>query len=104
MRWKALAPSIAMIVSLMVLVGCASAPPYQPMSDARQAIDAAEDVVNDEPRGQELLDQSRRAMQQAERHLKQGDYPTAREHALEARSLAIEAREHSAATRNPGPR
>lgn len=104
MRWKAPGLLVAMIVSTIVIAGCASTPPYQPMSDARQAIDAAEDVVDEEPRGQKLLDDSRRAMQKAERHLEQGDYQTAREHALEARSLAIEAREHSAATRNPGPR
>lgn len=72
--------------------GCATVP-HQQMSDARQAIDSADPVADDEPMARNLLAESRDHLDAAERYLEAGDYELARDHAEMARRLAIQARE-----------
>lgn len=79
------------VLLVAVLSGCASTPPVQEMSDARQAVQAARHEVgpgDDRPalvRAQTLLDR-------AERLLAEGDYAEARRAAVAAKRLAEEAR------------
>lgn len=75
-----------------LLAGCASVP-YQEMSDARQAIDAASPIVADQPGERDQVEQARDLLERAEEHLRDGDYAVARTLAEQARDLAIEARE-----------
>ncbi len=68
------------------------------MSDARQAIDAAEVAAAgvDPP---EELSQGKDLLDRAEQSLQQGDYEQAREFAQSARSAAVTAREKALAAR-----
>jgi len=76
----------------VMLTGCAVLP-YQHMSDARQAIDAAEPVAAENIEAEMLLKASRMHLEAAEQHLEQGEHDQARERAEMARELAIEARQ-----------
>ena len=76
----------------VMLTGCAVLP-YQHMSDARQAIDAAEPVAAENIEAEMLLKASRMHLEAAEQHLEQGEHDQARERASMARELAIEARQ-----------
>lgn len=77
---------------LLFLGGCSLIPPVQEMSNARQSLQAAKSAgaeVHDSKRfskASELLDLASQKMDS-------GDYVTARELALEARSIAIKARQ-----------
>ena len=71
--------------------GCVSAP-VQEMSDARQALQAAQ-VAGAEEHAAEVLYDARRLLQQAEQELDQRHFQNAREHALRAKERAIVARE-----------
>ncbi len=88
---------------VMLVVGCASLPPYQHMSDARQAIAAAEGVVDGQAGAEALLDISREHLDAAGAHLEAGAYEQAREEAGEARRFAIKARETAAGKARAGP-
>lgn len=76
----------------VLLGGCATAP-YQQMSDARQAVEAARPVVADQPEERARLQEAREILGRAEDHLRAGEYRQARRLAIEARDLAIEARQ-----------
>lgn len=82
------------VAALLILLagGCASIP-YQSMSDARQAIRAAEPVVDADGEGAAVLGQARDLLTRAEGELRGGDYKAARQTAERAKGLAIEARE-----------
>lgn len=82
---------VAALVSLLVSA-CASIP-YQAMSDARQAIEAAEPVVEEGDDAEPMLEQARDLLDEAERQLHAGEYKPARNTAERAKGLAIEARE-----------
>jgi hypothetical protein len=84
----------ALIAALFsaLAAGCASIP-YQAMSDARQAIEAAEPVVQEGGDAAPLLERARVELDAAERQLHAGDYKSARSTAERAKGLAIEARE-----------
>jgi len=85
----------ALILVVFLGSGCARAP-VQEMSDARQALDAAEAAaVGGEP--PEELVQGRELLHGAEESLDRGEYEQARELALEARRAAVTARESSLA-------
>jgi len=75
----------------VLLGGCATAP-YQQMSDARQAVEAASPVVADQPDERARLDEAREMLSRAEQHLHDGEYGKARRLAEQARDLAIAAR------------
>lgn len=78
-------------IAILPLAACATAP-VQEMSDARQAVRAAE-LVGAEQRAPTSLAESRRLLREAQRHLRAGNYGSARELAVEARDHAINARE-----------
>lgn len=80
------------LLAVFLLAGCAGVP-YQEMSDARQAIDAARPVVEKGSDESAQVRHARGLLEQAETHLHDGQYDTARELAQQARDLAIEARE-----------
>jgi hypothetical protein len=80
---------------------CVSSPPIQEMSDARQAIAAAEQA--DAGRlAPDPLDEARRFIAVAESQLREESYTAARANALRAKNRAVQALQVSeAATREP---
>ena len=87
---------VALYLSALLLAGCAATAPVQEMSDARQALRAAEQVGAPE-RAQPTYQQALDLLESAERLLQAGEYRQARDqaelsrgHALEARQQAIE--------------
>ena len=77
-------------------MACASAP-VQEMSDARQAIRSAEEV-NAAQHSPQQLQQARDLLGRAQAKLRIGVYGEARRLALDARDLAIQAREKAIAS------
>lgn len=75
----------------MGLVGCATAPPVQELSDARQAIMAAEDAGADRY-ATARLNAAQSLLASAEAKLHEHDYNGARTDAVSAHSWAVEAR------------
>jgi hypothetical protein len=88
-----------LLVCSGLLAGCAGAP-VQEMSNARQAVRAAEKAGAVEV-APAMLDEARQALRAAESHLRQGDYRTARDEAEQARTKAVEARRLAEAERAP---
>lgn len=82
---------------LALLTACATSPPVQEMSDARQAIMAAVQASAAES-APELLGEARRLLAEAERHLRSESYGQARVNALRAKNRAVEALEIAEAT------
>lgn len=85
---------------MLALSACAIAPPVQEMSDARQALRAAE-AVGAAQRSPDPLLAARHLLQEAQTQLEAGAYTSARRYALDARDAAIRARE--IATKAPPP-
>lgn len=83
-----------LLALFLVLAGCASIP-YQEMSDARQAIDAARRVVADAPEPNRFVREAEAELERAEAHLRAGENESARVTAEKAKALAIEARERA---------
>lgn len=79
------------IVSLLLLGGCASAP-TQEMSDARQAVRAAHDV-GAEQHAPESLQNAERQLDKAGAELHQRDFREARKDAVAAKTNAINAQD-----------
>lgn len=73
-----------------VLGGCAGAP-VQEMSNARQAIRAAEHA-GAAATAPAVMGEAKQLLKSAESHLRRGDYRTARDEAELARTKAVEAR------------
>jgi hypothetical protein len=73
------------------LSACVTAPPVQEMSDARQAIQAAE-AVGASTKASVPFSQAQENIEEAESALQSGDYSKAREQALRAKSSALKAR------------
>ena len=78
------------LLSGAMLSGCAGAP-VQEMSNARQAIRAAE-RAGASTAAPQALDDAKQLLKSAESHLRRGDYRTARDEADQARTRAVEAR------------
>jgi hypothetical protein len=78
------------LLSGAVLVGCAGAP-VQEMSNARQAVKAAE-RAGAATVAPDLMDEARLRLKSAESHLRRGEYRDARDEAEIARTKAVEAR------------
>lgn len=77
----------------VALAGCATAPPVQEMSDARQAIAAAQEA-GAEQYAAERLNEALRLLDAAERHLQQSNadgYWSARRAAVNAKETAFDA-------------
>ena len=87
-------------VSGYVLSACVTAPPVQEMSDARQAIQAAE-AVGARTKAPEPYTQAQENIESAESALEAGDYSKAREQALRAKSNALEARSKALTDEDP---
>ena len=92
-------------LALWVLLGAAFATgcvgaPVQEMSNARQAVRAAE-KAGAAQLAPELMGEARQALRDAESHLRQGEYRTAREEAVQARTKAVEARRAAEAAAKP---
>jgi hypothetical protein len=81
---------LATLLAAPLLAGCAGMP-LQEMSDARQAIRAAE-RAGAEKHAPQLLDEARQLVETASRSMHEGDYREARDDAELARSKAMEAR------------
>jgi hypothetical protein len=86
----------ALFVVSQLIVGCATAPPVQEMSDARQAIAAAEEALADEL-APDQLGEARRFLETAEQQLRQEAFGAARLNAVRARNRAVQALEASQA-------
>lgn len=84
-----------------LVAGCAGAP-AQEMSNARQAVSAAE-RAGATVHAPDLMKQARQSLRSAETHLRQGMYRTARDEAEQARLKAVEARRVAEVAGAPPP-
>ncbi|HVY63380.1 MAG TPA: DUF4398 domain-containing protein [Gammaproteobacteria bacterium] len=78
---------VLLTVVALVLSGCVTSPPVQEMSDARQAIKAAEEA-NAARVAPESLQDARRFLAEAEQQLQQQAYGPARFNAVRAKNRA----------------
>ena len=78
---------VAIVIALAV-GGCVTAPPVQEMSDARQAIAAAEDA-DAERVAAGALEDARRFLAEAEQQIQQEAYGPARLNAVRAKNRAL---------------
>lgn len=74
--------------ALLLLAGCVTAPPVQEMSDARQAITAAEQADAERVAADSLAD-ARRFLAEAERQIQEEAYGPARINAVRAKNRAV---------------
>jgi hypothetical protein len=77
-------------IAVVLLAGCVTAPPVQEMSDARQAISAAELADTDRVAVDTLAD-ARRFLADAERQIQEQNYGPARLNAVRAKNRAASA-------------
>jgi len=77
-------------IVVVLLTGCVTAPPVQEMSDARQAISAAELADTDRVAVDTLAD-ARRFLADAERQIQEQNYGPARLNAVRAKNRAASA-------------
>jgi uncharacterized membrane protein len=75
-------------IGALLLAGCVTAPPVQEMSDARQAITAAEQANAERAAGDTLAD-ARRFLAEAERQIQEEAYGPARMNAVRAKNRAV---------------
>ncbi|HLN49553.1 MAG TPA: hypothetical protein VK251_08570 [Steroidobacteraceae bacterium] len=88
---------IAVVVGVVWLLGCASGPPVQEMSDARQAIAAARTAGATDANSPDLY-AAQAAIARAEKHLEAQEYVRARLAAQQAKRHATEALEYAQQT------
>lgn len=84
----------AVVATFASLAACATSPPVQEMSDARQAIAAAEEADAGRLAAQ-TLDDARRFLETAEQLLREQAYGAARLNAVRAKNRAVQALEAS---------
>lgn len=84
---------LLMLMPLLAL-GCASTPPVQEMSDARQAMQAAK-AADAAERAPGAYIKAQAHILHAETALENGNYRDAREHATWAKTHALEARQQA---------
>ena len=82
-----------------LLTACATTPPVQEMSNARQTIAAAHEAKAKQFATKQI-EEAERLMSQATVALESGDYNTARELAVEAQQMAIKARQAAISKQN----
>ncbi len=80
------------LASVLMLSACATIPPVQEMSDARQALDAAR-KAGAEIHASKDLQSAEALLQNAEHALQEGDYKQARKDAEAAQSQAVVAQD-----------
>ena len=78
---------VVVTMGALLVAGCVTAPPVQEMSDARQAIRAAEQADADRVAA-DTLDDARRFLAEAEQQIQNGAYGPARMNAVRARNRA----------------
>jgi nucleoid-associated protein YgaU len=78
------------LISISAITGCATAPPTQEMSDARQSVEAAESIGADK-HAPVALDSAQQLLSKAQNDLKAGAYKEAQKEALAAREAARQA-------------
>ena len=81
-------------IALAALISCATLPPLQEMSNARQTIAAAKEFSDEAKNNQRILE-AERLLARAERRIEVNLYEAARLDALRAQSEAIEYLEES---------
>lgn len=92
----------AALASLSSISGCVTAPPIQEMSDARQAIAAAEQA-NAARLAPDPLADAHRFIATAEGQLREESYAAARANALRAKNRAVQALQASEAAARDAP-
>jgi len=85
------------VLVALIAAGCATAPPVQEMSDARQAITAAEEADAARLAPVPLTD-ARRFLAQAETQIRNQFYTMARSNAVRAKNRAVDALNASQST------
>ena len=78
----------------LFMIGCATSPPVQEMSNARQTLQAAQQAHADRF-APATYQQARRLMEEASAALADGDYSLARQLAIESKQQAIKARQEA---------
>lgn len=91
---------LSIAAAALALQACATSPPVQEMSDARQAVAAAEQA-NAETLAPDTFEQARRLLETAERQLRDQAYGPARVNAVRAKNRAVQALEASQAAQEP---
>ena len=91
-----------MLTAVLAIAGCVTTPPVQEMSDARQAISAAEEADAGKL-APETLGDARRFLAEAEQQIQQEAYGPARMNAVRAKNRATQALRSSAAVSSPTP-
>ncbi len=86
----------AIILLSLMVASCVAGPPVQEMSNARQAIAAAEES-DAATRAPDELGEARRLLEMAESQLRERSYASARTTAIRARSRAVQALQASQA-------
>ena len=94
--------TLLIVLFSALLAGCAVVPPAQEMSDARQAIQAAEAAGADD-RAPRALGLARALLEQAQVELAVKDYSAARRSAQASKDAAIQAREAADDVARPVP-
>ena len=95
---------LLLVITLLAGVqftGCAGAP-VQEMSDARQAVRAA-DQADAAQYAPDLFAEAQRLLKLAQTNISRGDYRESREYALQCREKAIEARQAALAASGKKP-
>jgi Domain of unknown function (DUF4398) len=101
MRRHTLSLLLAALLAGATFAGCAGAP-LQEMSDARQAVRAAE-RAGAAQHAPEPLAEARQLVERARLGMQKGEYKEAREDAEKAREKAVEARRLAEAAAAPAP-
>jgi hypothetical protein len=95
--------TVPVLVVAAALAACVTAPPVQEMSDARQAISAAEQADANRLAPDSLTD-ARRFLAEAERQIQQNAYGPARLNAVRAKNRAAQALSSSQTATETGRR
>ena len=77
------------LLGLFILTGCATLPPLQEMSNARQTISAAKGLSENAATDEKILE-AERLLARAQRRIEVNLYDSARQDALRAQKEAIE--------------
>ena len=85
---------LGVLIALAALISCATLPPLQEMSNARQTIAAAKEFSDEASNNQRILE-AERLLARAERRIEVNLYDGARADALRAQSEAIKYLEES---------
>ncbi len=84
---------------LVAIVSCATLPPLQEMSNARQTISAAKELSSNAATNEKIIE-AERLLARAERRIEVNLYDSARQDALRAQKEAIEFIEQAIASNN----